>query len=123
MQLITNIPISYLDYISRWMERHNIGVGELFGHLLRKLARVVMCYHKHRGPWESLSPILYFFVTFFLCDLYVDVWVDSQIFSCYTGFFNVFFKLLIYMCVCVCRYWFLLMCTDIFMCVCTCMLS
>ena len=43
--LTADINAPHLDDFPRWMQRHVVGVGEKFGHLLKNVAREVACYH------------------------------------------------------------------------------
>ena len=44
--LIADIDALHIDDLPRRMWRHVVGVGERFGCLLRKVARVIACYHE-----------------------------------------------------------------------------
>ena len=47
--LTTDIDAPHIDDLPRRMQRHVVGVGEQFRHLLRKVSRVVGCYHDSRA--------------------------------------------------------------------------
>ena len=50
--LTADIDASHIDDLPRWTRRNVVGVGEQCGCLLRKVARVVACYHDSRAPHD-----------------------------------------------------------------------
>lgn len=50
--LTADVDAPHIDDLPRWMRRHVVGVGERFGHLLRKVARVIVCYHDSHAPHD-----------------------------------------------------------------------
>jgi hypothetical protein len=47
---MVDIDAMHLNDLPQWMHRLVVGVGERFGHLLRKVARVVACFHDIHAP-------------------------------------------------------------------------
>ena len=46
-QLTLDIPDTTIYDLPRRFQRHTVGVVDHFSHLLRRVARAIMCYHKH----------------------------------------------------------------------------
>jgi hypothetical protein len=45
--LMADVPDMALEDIPRCNQRHTVGVPASIGHLLRRVARTLVCYHEH----------------------------------------------------------------------------
>jgi hypothetical protein len=52
-RLTVGIPVPHMDDIPLRMQRNVVGVGNQFGHLLRKVARAVIFYNDQRAPRDD----------------------------------------------------------------------
>jgi hypothetical protein len=52
-RLTVGIPVPHMDDIPLCMQRNVVGVGNRFGHLLQKVARVVIFYNDYRAPRDD----------------------------------------------------------------------